>query len=164
VKKKPIKSIYVIVNDEGEPLDGWYASPRRAWSTVKEDTIEENCGPVRVLRFAAQEESPAILTPPNPLDAGPGGDRCCRDAEGAFPMSEGLISEHSRARLRDVDWNNWQSRMCVADLVRRLLGNGDSAREVADDIVRALPKKQRILDAPFVLAFVESIAAEGYLV
>lgn len=58
-KRKPVSSIYAIVDDRGVVVESdWFGSADAAWECVVEADIEEHCGPVRVFRFAAQEEYP----------------------------------------------------------------------------------------------------------
>lgn len=55
-RKRSIPSIYVLVNEDGEPLEQWFASAKLARQAIEDDMLEEHCGPLRVMRFAAQEE------------------------------------------------------------------------------------------------------------
>ncbi len=75
-------------------------------------------------------------------------------------MSEGLISDHGRRRIREVDWGNMQSRITVIGLVRQLLSDGSNVDSVARDVLYCLPRRNRQIYWSAVYSFV-GFVAEG---
>lgn len=56
-KRQSVKSTYIIVDDHGDIVYAWFRTAKLAWEYVDTEDIEEHTGPVRVFRFAAQDES-----------------------------------------------------------------------------------------------------------